>query len=102
MNSIPPVKEGERFILTRDVATHGLTTWAAPVTGSFECRLPQGTRFKAYEQAPGARGFCAVPEDYETLEKQLVPEGDRKSRRYTGYYFVFLIQDIGDALARVD
>ena len=93
------IQEGDRFIVTQDLSTDGLSTWAAPFTGSFKCVIPKGTVMIASEQVPGALGFCAIPENYHDLEPQVVPQADRSHRKYTGYYFVFLTQAIGNTLA---
>jgi hypothetical protein len=64
--------------------------------------LPSGTILVAdYDQVPTAEGFVVVPEKYEEMEKQLVPESDRKQRKYGGYYFVFLKSDIGNKIHRI-
>jgi hypothetical protein len=39
-----------------------------------------------------------VPERYRELEPELVPEETRLAAKYGGYYFVFLLTDIGPTL----
>jgi hypothetical protein len=39
-----------------------------------------------------------VPEEYEQLEPRLVPDETRVADKYSGYYFVFLASDIGNAV----
>jgi hypothetical protein len=77
----------------------GLSTWRAPFTGDFQTTIPQGTVLVSDSgQREGAPGFSVVPEDYERLEPQLVPDDTRLAEKYGGYYFVFLATDVGDAL----
>lgn len=93
------VMEGDRFITTQDVNIAGLTVWAAPYTGSFECTISAGTILVArHDQVEGATGFVCVPEKYKELERELVPESDRLTEKYGGYYFVFYNEDIGTRL----
>lgn len=90
------VKKGDKFITTKQIDTHALATWGAG-TSSFPCKLPKGTIIIAeYDQGDGAKGFGALPENYNEIEKQ-IPEANRK-QKYCGYYLVFLQTDIGDSL----
>lgn len=80
----------------------GLTTWATAYTGGFKCILPEGTIMVApMHQVENARGFILIPEKYSELESMLVPEDQRKEKLYSGYYFVFMNDDIGDKLIRL-
>ncbi|MEJ7575942.1 MAG: hypothetical protein WKF74_02935 [Pyrinomonadaceae bacterium] len=92
------IREGEKFVVAKDTKIHGLTSWKAPCTGSFECVIPSGVVMVAYDQVPGAEGFCAVPERYEEMERFLVPASDTSHPKYAGYYFVFLRENVGDEL----
>lgn len=93
---VPP---GARLRVTRELRTHGLSTWHAPFTGDFETTIPVGTILVTENgQRDGAPGFSAVLEDYERLGAELVPDGMRLAERYSGYYFVFLASDVGDGL----
>jgi len=93
------VLSGDRFIAMTDIKTTGLTTWAAPYSGSFECIIPEGTVILAqYDQVKGARGFACIPEKYKELEMKIVPANDRYESKYGGYHFVFLNEDIGTKL----
>lgn len=93
---VPP---GARFRVVRDLRVHGLSTWRAPFTGDFETTIPAGIILVAENgQRDGAPGFSVVPDDYEQLEAELVPEDTRLADKYSGYYFVFLASDVGDAL----
>ncbi len=99
-DSINRVLRGDRFITLNDIKVSGLTSWAAPCTGSFECIIPKGTiLISTHDQVKGARGFGCIPEKYKKLEKILVPAKDRYELKYGGYYFVFLNEDIGSLLS---
>jgi hypothetical protein len=93
------VPKGARIRVVRDFPTHGLSTWRAPFTGSFETIIPAGTILVADNgQREGFPGFGVVPEDYERLEASLVPDDTRLADKYSGYYFVFLATDLGDTI----
>lgn len=95
----PNVKKGDQFILTEEKETHGLTSWSAPYTGSFECKVPAGTVFEVdSDSVITAEGFGCKPVNYEQFEISHVPASDRYSAKYGGYYFVFNKSDIGNIL----
>jgi hypothetical protein len=99
---VEEIRKGDRFILTRDLATTGLSEWHAPATGSFETVLPAETVVVVNNgRRPGFPGFGCRPERYEELEASLVPEEERSEEKYRGYYFVFNLADIGDSLRRL-
>ena len=96
------VRAGDGFVATRDVPTSALTSWRAPATFGFDTVIPQGTVLVAdYDAVPGAPAFACVPERYDELEERLVPEEDRRHPKYSGYYFVLDLADIGDKLKRL-
>jgi hypothetical protein len=93
------IKKGDRFTTVDDTPVHGLTVWGAPYTGGFRCVIPKGTVLVvAHDPVTGALGFTVVPEEYEKMEEVLVPEEDRTSRKYGGYYFVFTYDELGTKL----
>ena len=58
MDLIDKALFGDRFITLEEIKTTGLTSWAAPCTGSFECIVPEGTVFVVKgDQVEGATGF---------------------------------------------
>ena len=96
------MKKGDRFVTTEETPAHCLTVWGAPYTGGFRCVIPKGTVLVvAHEPVTGASGFTVVPEEYERMEEMLVPEEDRKSREYGGYYFVFNHDEVGLKLVKL-
>ena len=95
----PNVKQGDRFILTEEKEAHGLTTWSAPFTGSFECTIPAGTLFEVlHDSVVAAKGFGCKPVNYKAFESLHVPESDQNAPKYGGYYFVFKKHEIGSVL----
>jgi len=97
----PNVKKGDQFILTEEKETHGLTSWSAPYTGSFECKVPAWTVFEVLsDSVVTAEGFGCKPVNYEQFEISHVPGSDRYAAKYGGYYFVFKKSDIGRILKK--
>jgi hypothetical protein len=96
------VTAGERFVVLQDHPDHGLTSWFAPVTGSFDCTLPAGLVLVCVGgQVEGAAGFPCKPEEYDTMERVLVPRRDREDPKYGGYWLVLLEAEIGTWFDRV-
>jgi hypothetical protein len=93
---------GQRWEVTRDLATGGITMWRAPFTGGFNCTLPAGTVLRVEnDPVPGARAVYCLPEDYEGLEQLVVPEADRRGDKYDGYALVVLLEEFGQTLMRL-
>jgi hypothetical protein len=63
--------------------------------------VPGGTVFVALDQVPGALGFHCYPEDYRTLEAELVPD-EVRAGNYSAYSLVFRESEIGDLLEPLD
>ena len=94
--SHPTIRKGDRFVTLTEMPATGLTHWRAPFTGGFECRIPEGTVLVAmHDSATVSTGFGVRPENYEELEKKLVPEADRTADKYGGYSFVISYREIG-------
>lgn len=97
----PHVAKGDRFIVVRAFSARGLVQWRAPFTSGFECIIPMNTVLVAeYESVPISTGFGCLPVNRAELEPQLVPEQDRTSEKYAGYYFVLPYRHIGKELQR--
>ena len=95
----PNVKQGARFFVTEEKEVHGLTSWSAPFTGSFECTIPAGTLLEVLNDSVAtAEGFGCKPVNYKQFESLHVPESDRHAPKYGGYYFVFKKSEIGSLL----
>lgn len=98
----PNVQKGQRFILKKEKRTHGLTSWRAPYTGDFECVIPAGTLIEAlHDSVPTAEGFSCKPVEYAKFEIEHVPESDRTSPKYGGYYLVLMKNEIRNLLKAV-
>ena len=92
------VRSGDRFRLTRDSARSLTITGYAPShTMSAHAVVPGGTVVVALDQVPGAVAFDCYPEDYTTLEAELVPDQIRAGN-YSAYSLVFRESEIGDLL----
>jgi len=92
----PKIQKGTKFIVIKDMKASGLTHWRAPMTDGFKCIIPQDTVLIAdFDSQRISRGFGVIPEKYEELETQLVPEEQRTSAKYNGYSFVLKYADIG-------
>jgi hypothetical protein len=56
--------------------------------------LPAETVLIALDQVPGASAFVCYPEDYDELEKELVPPSVREDVKYSAYYLTISVSDI--------
>lgn len=102
LRAVETVRAGDRFVVTDDLSTQGLSAWRAPSTFGFDTVIPKGTVLVApNDQAPGATGFACIPEQSEKLEELLVPQETREAPKYAGYYFVLNLEDIGTRIQRV-
>jgi hypothetical protein len=86
--------------VSRDAESHVQLVHYAPAhTVGVTCVVPAGTVIVALDQVPGASGFGCYPEDYDRLEKVLIPEQDRESFAYAGFYGLsFRVREIGNLL----
>jgi hypothetical protein len=92
------VEKGDRFLVTNDMPTIGLAVEAAPASGGFKCTVPAGTILVADgDQRQGAPGFYCRPENYNEMEKSLVPEAERQGK-YISYVLVCRSAEIGNLL----
>lgn len=94
------IQSGDRFRVVRSVPRQHveLVRRAPSHTGGCEGLLPEGTVLVALDQRPGAVGFAAYPEDYDELEKSLVPAEVRSAPEYHAYALSFSVEDVGDLL----
>ena len=61
--------------------------------------MPAGTVIVAFDQVEGASAFGCYPEDYDRMERILIPEEERESFTYAGsYHLSFPVNAIGDLL----
>jgi hypothetical protein len=94
------VRRGDRFRVVRDVESHvGLVGYAPTHTFGIVCVVPAGTVVVALDQSEGASGFSSYAEDFDGMERVLIPEDEREDVLYTGaYYVTFSTDEIGDLL----
>jgi hypothetical protein len=94
------VRSGDRFRTQRPVASHiQLGQYAPSHTAGVKTVVPEGTVLVALDQVEHAPAFACYPEEYERMEKVLIPEKDREHFWYAGTYsLVFQAADIGDLL----
>jgi len=96
------VRDGDRFVTTRDVPSMGVRHWRTPITRGFYATLPEGTVLVASTAAAEkGEAFYCRPESYRELEALLVPEADRRAEGYDGYSLVFPIAEIDASLRRL-
>jgi len=92
------VQRGDRFLVTANMPTSGLVVEAAPASGGFKCTVPAGTILVAdADQKDAAPGFYCRPQNYEEMEKSLVPQAHRQGK-YMGYVLVCRSDEIGNLL----
>ncbi|NJN76293.1 MAG: hypothetical protein HC796_08985 [Synechococcaceae cyanobacterium RL_1_2] len=90
------LKPGDKLVTIQSFRESGLIHYSAPVTGSFECDIAIGTVFAVVsEPREGYPGFYVMPVEAEEFERCHVPTAERKSKKYSGYSFVFMTSAIG-------
>jgi len=96
------VQEGERWIVTSDLPTTGVTHWYAAFTGGFECVVPSETILIVANDPPhGATAVYCRPEDYEEMQRRLVPSEQLERSKYAGYSLVIYLANFGQFLTRL-
>jgi hypothetical protein len=99
----PDVRKGQRWQMVSELHTSGLTSRAAPFTGGFECVSPRGTVVRVQSDPPiGARAVGCTPENYEEIERLVVPEEDRTDPQYGGYSLVIDLTNFGETLVAAE
>lgn len=88
--------KGDLYASTCDQMVQYMTAWAAPYTGSGEALLMKGERIWIETEPLGAKpiGTYALPVDYKKLEERMVPQAERSSFKYGGFYFYFKTVDL--------
>jgi ADP-ribosylglycohydrolase len=70
-------------------------TWAAPFSSGKEVTLATGEQFViSTDPDAGATAVACEPVRYEHLHQSLVPETERKSPGFTGYYLIIELKEI--------
>jgi hypothetical protein len=89
-------QKGDLYESTCDQMVQYMTAWAAPYTGSGEALLLKGERIWIETQPVDIKpiGSYALPVDYKKLEARMVPQAERSSFKYGGFYFYFKTVDL--------
>jgi hypothetical protein len=96
------VEQGDRFLVTKNMASQGWLYDAASVSGSFVCIVPAGTILIAEQtQTQGFRNFVCRPELYEQLKDLVVPKSKRGSDT-RDYRLLCRSLDVGSILIPID
>jgi hypothetical protein len=98
------VRSGDRFRVAREVEPHvGLVGYAPAHSFGVASVVPAGTVIVALDQVDGASAFNCYPQDYDRMERVLIPEEERESPAYAGFYHLtFPVDEIGRLLEPLD
>ena len=90
------------FEAVREVKVTAMITYSAPVSGGEEFLLPVGTQIKIQEQFDEKPIVIAAdPIDYKAIEQQFIPEADRRSPRYSGYFLYIPTAEFVDGFKQI-
>ncbi|BFM40862.1 hypothetical protein [Synechocystis sp. LKSZ1] len=82
-------QKGQKYKALKILSVTGITSFAAPVSGSFSATLSPGDVLEIVnDPPPRATAVYARPLDYPAFEKRFVSEADRTSPIYGGYALV--------------
>jgi hypothetical protein len=83
--------KGDLYESLADQEIEYMTAWAAPYTGGGKGQLLKGERIWIHSDPREEKplGVYALPVEYEALEARMVPEAERTSEKYGGFYFYF-------------
>lgn len=89
-------KNGEEFEASNDVAVNYLVHWQAPYTGGGKATIFKGTRVRVSLSAQDREpiGVYAYPLDDGQLERQLVSEAERSSKKYGGFSLAISVEQL--------
>jgi len=77
-----------------------LIHWGAALTTGVFAELPVGTTLVVRHSGP--TGFVAVPEEYERLERLIIPADDLGNEKYDGYSVSVGDDEVGTWLSPAD
>jgi len=102
MNALDPIAQGQRYRTQVDLPVNFLTHWEAPFTGGGHAILPRGTIFTIHLDPPdGATAASCDPENYDELEKAIVPAADRNAPKYSGFSLSVDLAALRDSCERL-
>jgi hypothetical protein len=88
-------RKGDRFRVRHDWPTHAAVIYGAPVTGGFDCVVPEGAVLRIDQDVrPGSTGFWATLERYEDFERLLVPPEILADAEYDHFVFAVGADDV--------
>jgi hypothetical protein len=98
------VPSGDHFRIAREVESYaGLVGYAPAHSFGVAGVVPAGTVIVALDRVDGASAFNCYPEDCDRMERVLIPEEERESSAYAGFYHLtFPVDEIGRLLQPLD
>jgi hypothetical protein len=89
-------RQGDVYEALHDAPVHFMTAWSAPFTGGGESVLKAGDKVLVDQMPhdPKAISVYAVALDYSAMETRVVPESERTSPKYAGFYFSLKTVDL--------
>ena len=89
-------RRGDIYEPLGDIEVPYMTSWAAPFTGGGNALLKRGDQIEIPDSSviPQPILVYARAVKYAELEARVVPEHERKSKSYTGFYFAVRTFDL--------
>jgi hypothetical protein len=96
-------RKGDLYESKCDQTVDYLTDWRAPFTGGGKAVLFKGERIWVDNDPLDEKplGAYALPVEYERLESRMVPQEERESPKYNGFYFHFKTVDLNKNFALI-
>ncbi len=91
-------EKGDLYESVEDQQIEFLTAWAAPFTGSGTGTILKGEQIWIETDPVGSEPVStyALPVCYNELERRMVPESDRSSVKYGGFYFHLTTMELNE------
>jgi hypothetical protein len=88
--------KGDVYETLEDFEVPYMTSWRAPFTGGGKALLKRGDQIEIPDSSviPQPILVYARAVNYRELEVRVVPESERKSESYTGFYFAVRTSDL--------
>ncbi|GEM_PF-3540292 len=100
-----PIKFGQVYRATEDVAMLGIVILKAAGSSGFYCTIPKDTKIVIENDSwpwPISKGAYAIPLNYRELEVKIVPLEERVSPVYGMYTLVPLFKDLKQHFVKED
>lgn len=96
------VREGEKFLVLRDIKMYLLIHWKAPSTDSIQCIIPKGTKLITFnDPVKFGRGFNCIALNSKEFVENSIPISILKNPKFAGYSIPFKYSDIGKTINRI-